>query len=113
RKAGGGEALGAMAVDGARGVGMGSENEAAHGCTGRAGFKLEAYEGQERLGVAGGSGQGDGARVAAVGIELYRDFEAGAGKSAEFQAREQTLEGSVGEKEKRLEGGERPLEVHA
>src|SRR5215470_14687854 len=92
---------------------MGGEDEAAHGSAGRTRFELEADEGQKGLGVAGRRGKSDGARVAAVGVELQGNLEARAREGAGFQARKEALERGVGEKEKRLEGGERPLEVHA
>src|SRR5262249_32069142 len=92
---------------------MGGEDEAAHGSAGRTRFELEADESQEGLGVAGRRGKSDGARVAAVGGELQGDLEARAREGAGFQAREEALEGGVGEKEKRLEGGEGRRGGHA
>ena len=70
-------------------------------------------EGQKRLDVAGRRGQRDRAGVAAVGIEREHGLEARAREGLRLEAADETLERGVREKEKRLERGERPLELHA
>ena len=107
---GGGEAVGREGrgseegeLGAARGVGVGGEGEAGHGGSRRAGFELEADEGQQGLDVARGGGQRDRARVVAVGIELDRDFQARAREGLRLEAADEALERGVRDEEEGLQ----------
>src|SRR5262249_47383148 len=96
-----------------RRIRMRGEGEAGDGGAGRPRLELETDEGQERLDVAARRGQRDRARVESIGIESERGLQARARESLRLEAADETFEGGVREKEKRLERGERPLELHA
>lgn len=97
----------------ARAVGVGGELEGGDRRFRGMALEIEAQKGEQRLDVAGEGGEGQGALVVTVGLELQGELEALTAQGLTRHPPGETLEGSAGEKDEGLEIDQRPLELQS